>query len=55
MNEAVASERWLDSDAMRAHAVDFRWREELLSFEVDVHDVVHQPRWQARESVKAER
>ena len=33
MNEAVASERWLNSDAMRAHAVDFRWREELLSFE----------------------
>jgi hypothetical protein len=33
VNEAVASERWLDSDAMRAHAVDFRWREELLSFE----------------------
>jgi len=24
VNEAVASERWLDSDAMRAHAVDFR-------------------------------
>jgi hypothetical protein len=54
VNEVVASERWLDADAMRAHAVDFRWRcepaprgeagvsaEELPVVRVDVHDVVH--------------
>jgi hypothetical protein len=53
VNEVVASERWLDADAMPAHAVDFRWRcelapigaagvsaEELPVIRVDVHDVL---------------
>jgi hypothetical protein len=69
MREALAVQCWLDADAMRAHAVDFRWRcelapigtagvsaEVLLVVRVDVHGVARElKRWQAREAVKAGR